>query len=262
METFSALLAICAWNSPVAGEFTAQRPVTRTFDVFFDLHLNKRLSKQWQGWWFETLSRPLWRHCNVIWFFSLQFGWRRGSQDLSSEDLSARTDDSSVAKLRENLLRLREHLDHVQKKAEIGDPSEDAAALAGSPDPVDRIQIKELPDDQTKEENDKEDLAMMSSQQTDYTIETNEDYVPNEGEPDEETPRVETINLKSVREEPSPARPNSADSLDESDHGVSPDTSHRGTNDSAYASDRHSYSSRQPRRLTGEDTSEDSATEK
>ena len=46
------------------GEFPAQRPVTRTFDVFFDLRLNKRLSKQSWGWWFETLSRPLWRHCN------------------------------------------------------------------------------------------------------------------------------------------------------------------------------------------------------
>ena len=38
METFSALLAICAGNSPVPGEFPAQRPVTRSFDVFFDLH--------------------------------------------------------------------------------------------------------------------------------------------------------------------------------------------------------------------------------
>ena len=45
METFSALLVICAENSPVPGEFPAQRPVTRGFDVFFDLHLNKRLSK-------------------------------------------------------------------------------------------------------------------------------------------------------------------------------------------------------------------------
>ena len=40
METFSALLAICAGNSPVPGEFPAQRPVTRSFDVFFDLRLN------------------------------------------------------------------------------------------------------------------------------------------------------------------------------------------------------------------------------
>ena len=42
----SALLALCVWNSPVTGEFPAQRPVTRSFDVFFDLQLNKRLSKQ------------------------------------------------------------------------------------------------------------------------------------------------------------------------------------------------------------------------
>ena len=46
MKTFSALLAICAGNWPVPGEFPAQRPVTRSFDVFFDLRLNKRLSKQ------------------------------------------------------------------------------------------------------------------------------------------------------------------------------------------------------------------------
>ena len=54
METFSALLAPCAGNSPVIGEFPAPRPVTRRLVVFFDLHLNKRLSKQWWGWWFET----------------------------------------------------------------------------------------------------------------------------------------------------------------------------------------------------------------
>ena len=39
METFSALLAICAGNSPVSGEFPAQRPVTRSFDVFFDVRV-------------------------------------------------------------------------------------------------------------------------------------------------------------------------------------------------------------------------------
>ena len=65
METFSAFLAICAGNSAVPGEFLAERPVTRSFDVFFDLHLNKRLSKHSWGWWFETLLRPLWCHCNV-----------------------------------------------------------------------------------------------------------------------------------------------------------------------------------------------------
>ena len=62
METFSALLAFCAGNSPGTGEFPSQRPTTRGFAVFFDLRLNKRLSKQSWGWWFETLSRPLWRH--------------------------------------------------------------------------------------------------------------------------------------------------------------------------------------------------------
>ena len=56
---------ICAGNSPVSGEFPAQRPVTRSFRVFFDLRLNKRLSKQSRGWWFETPSRSLWRQRNV-----------------------------------------------------------------------------------------------------------------------------------------------------------------------------------------------------
>ena len=46
------------------GEFPTQRPVTRSFDVFFDLRVNKRLSKQSRGWWFETPASSLWRHCN------------------------------------------------------------------------------------------------------------------------------------------------------------------------------------------------------
>ena len=64
LETFSALLAICAGNSQVTGEFPPQRPVTRSFDVLFDLPLNKRLSKQSWGWRFEMPSRPLWRQRN------------------------------------------------------------------------------------------------------------------------------------------------------------------------------------------------------
>ena len=64
METFSALLALCAGNSQVTGEFPSQRPVTWRSDVFFDVHLNKRLSKQLWGWWFETPSHSLWCHCN------------------------------------------------------------------------------------------------------------------------------------------------------------------------------------------------------
>ena len=76
MGTLSALLAICAGNSPVPGEFPAQRPVTRSFDVFFDLHPNERLNKQWWGWWFETPSCPLWRHRNGVAFVSSKHGQR------------------------------------------------------------------------------------------------------------------------------------------------------------------------------------------
>ena len=65
METFSTLLALCAGNPPVTSGFPLQRPVTRSFDVFFDLRLNKRLNKQSRRGWFETPSRPLWRHRNV-----------------------------------------------------------------------------------------------------------------------------------------------------------------------------------------------------
>ena len=48
------------------SEFPAQKPVTQSFVVFFDLRLNKRLSKQSWGWWFETPSRPIWSHRNEI----------------------------------------------------------------------------------------------------------------------------------------------------------------------------------------------------
>ena len=65
METFSALLALCEGNPPVTGGFPSQRPVTRSFDVFFNLRLNKRSSKQSGRWWFETSSRSSWRHCNA-----------------------------------------------------------------------------------------------------------------------------------------------------------------------------------------------------
>ena len=53
MEPFSALLA-------------GNAPVTRSFNVFFNLRLNKWLSKLWYGWWFETPSRPFWRQCYDI----------------------------------------------------------------------------------------------------------------------------------------------------------------------------------------------------
>ena len=69
METISALLAFCAWNSPVTGEFPPEMPVTWRFDVFLEVCLNKRLRKQSRGWWFEMPSRSLWRHCNEFLLF-------------------------------------------------------------------------------------------------------------------------------------------------------------------------------------------------
>ena len=60
----TALLALCAGYSPVTGEVPSQRPVMRSFDVFCELRLNKRLSKQSWGWWFETPLRSFLRHCN------------------------------------------------------------------------------------------------------------------------------------------------------------------------------------------------------
>ena len=66
-RTFSALLAFCAVNSPITGDFPSQRPVTRSFDVFFDLRLNKCLSKQSRRRWFGRPSRSWWRRVNVFW---------------------------------------------------------------------------------------------------------------------------------------------------------------------------------------------------
>ena len=53
------------WDElPVTGGFPSQRPVTRCFDVLFDVGRNKWLSKQSSHRWFETPSLSLWRHCN------------------------------------------------------------------------------------------------------------------------------------------------------------------------------------------------------
>ena len=57
------------------GEVPAQRPVTRSFDVFFDLCMNKRLIKQSRGWWFEMPSRSLWRHCNGYNWQDILYSW-------------------------------------------------------------------------------------------------------------------------------------------------------------------------------------------
>ena len=63
-------------TGPLSGEFTgeflSQRPVTRSFDVFFDLCLNKRLSNQSWGWWFGTPLCPLWRrYIGQKWVFTV-----------------------------------------------------------------------------------------------------------------------------------------------------------------------------------------------
>ena len=87
METVSALLVICAGNSPVTGELPAQRPETRGFDVFFDLCPDKRLSKQSRGWWFETPSHSLWRHGNVV--FSDGCSWSCWDSSRSSASSSS-----------------------------------------------------------------------------------------------------------------------------------------------------------------------------
>ena len=66
METLFVLLALCEGNPPVTGGHPSERPVARSFDVFFDLRLNKWLIKHSRRRWFETLSGSLWFHCHVF----------------------------------------------------------------------------------------------------------------------------------------------------------------------------------------------------
>ena len=72
-------------NSPHKGQWRG------ALMFFFDLCLNKRLRKQSWGWWFETLSRPLWRHCNARW--NMRYPW------LSNETCSPFTNNSSFNKV-------------------------------------------------------------------------------------------------------------------------------------------------------------------
>ena len=44
-ENIFRVTAICEGNPPVAGGFQSQRPVTQSFDILYDLRLNKRLRK-------------------------------------------------------------------------------------------------------------------------------------------------------------------------------------------------------------------------
>ena len=70
METYFTLLDPCEGNWPPTGGIPAQRPVTMSFDVFFDLRLNRELIKQCKHKWFETPSRSSRRHCNIVKHYS------------------------------------------------------------------------------------------------------------------------------------------------------------------------------------------------
>ena len=80
----SALLAICAGNSPLPGEFPVQSPVTQSC-VFFDLRPNIWWNKQSKGWWFETLSSSLWRHCNAYRYPLAKIKWNSMREDAYQE---------------------------------------------------------------------------------------------------------------------------------------------------------------------------------
>ena len=87
MEAFFASLALAAENSPVTGEFPTKGPVTRSFDILFVLRLNKWLSKESWGWWFETPSRSLWRfnlfvHCCMTYGIKLTLDGGGSGQHL------------------------------------------------------------------------------------------------------------------------------------------------------------------------------------
>ena len=61
---YDVIVMVCEGYPPVSGGFPKQRPLAQCFDVFFDLRLNKRLSKQSRRRWSEKPSSSLWRHCN------------------------------------------------------------------------------------------------------------------------------------------------------------------------------------------------------
>ena len=66
METFFTLLTLCEGNPPITGGFPLQTPATQSFNIFFDMRLNKRFSKQSKRRRFETQLSILWRHCTLV----------------------------------------------------------------------------------------------------------------------------------------------------------------------------------------------------
>ena len=91
-KNISALVALCEENPPISSRLLSQMPITRSFDVFFDLRQNKRLSKQLRRRWFKTSSRSLWSHCNVL------------SQTLTYRRFSSTAVDISACMMNYNLL--------------------------------------------------------------------------------------------------------------------------------------------------------------
>ena len=87
---------LCVGNSPVTGEFPTRRPVTRSFGAFFDLRLNKRLSKQSWGWWFETPSCALWRHFNDAILSPLENHVKTNHVYIRQIDMDDSDDDSDI----------------------------------------------------------------------------------------------------------------------------------------------------------------------
>ena len=97
MENFFALMAICAENSSVPGEFPAQRPVSQSFDVSFDLRQNKRLNKQSWSWWSGRPSSSLWRHRNDYHTHGPKFGSSVNSHKYVSSSFMTKHKGTTVS---------------------------------------------------------------------------------------------------------------------------------------------------------------------
>ena len=128
---------------PFVRGIPSQRPVTRSFDVFFDMHLNKRLSKQSWGWWFETLSSPLWCHSNEaitlrisrftsgtggcrygnLWCQQWQQNWHHDDPPVSVWALTQEPEKRhSVCEIRKTILSVHCHMEYGFKVKWVRDP--------------------------------------------------------------------------------------------------------------------------------------------
>ena len=73
MGTFSAKLTFFEGNLLVTSGFPSKRPAIRSFNIFFDLRLNKRLNKQSRRRRFETPSPLSWLHCNEVMIRAMEY---------------------------------------------------------------------------------------------------------------------------------------------------------------------------------------------